>query len=71
MCYLCVEVIKEKLTPNEFWRNYDEMDVEDEHIPEIIEAVMTTTQEYQDAINKHAFRKVGKFGMQRNEDDCE
>lgn len=55
MCILCFHVEKKSLTPKEFWRNYREMDIPDDHIIEVVKAVATTDKEYQDAINEAAF----------------
>ena len=46
MCLLCVEVLKEKLSAKDFWRNYREM-ADEEHREVVIKAVTKTSYEYQ------------------------
>ena len=45
MCLLCKEVVLEKITPKDFWRNYKE--VSDEHKEEVIDKVSKTSSDYQ------------------------
>lgn len=44
---LCVEVIKQKMTPKEFWRNFKELQIPIEHQKELCEAIEKTSEQYQ------------------------
>lgn len=54
MCLLCTEVIKEKLTPKEFWSNYRELKTDDDHWVEVLAETLKTSKEYQEALSKSA-----------------
>lgn len=48
MCLLCVEVAKETMKPDDFWRNFRELLViDDPHHKEVLDAVKKTSFEYQ------------------------
>lgn len=57
MCLLCTEVIKESLSPKEYWSNYREMNIPEEHIPELLSKVLETSLEYQEALTKAALEE--------------
>ena len=53
MCLLCIEVAKENIKSKDFWRNFREI-IGTPHEKEVIEAIKTTSPEYQEELTKHA-----------------
>jgi vacuolar-type H+-ATPase subunit E/Vma4 len=47
MCLLCIEIVKEKLQPIEFWNNYRELKFTQEHEQELEKIISKTSAEYQ------------------------
>jgi len=45
MCLLCIEIQKELMEPEDFWRNYNEVALD--HVDELMEVVSKTSEEYQ------------------------
>ena len=56
---MCIEVVKEKMTPKEFWSNYREMDIPEEHLAEVIQTVGSTSLEYQESLANEANKQNG------------
>lgn len=55
MCILCIEVAKQTITPESFWRNFKELLItEDDHYKEVIEIIKQTPQEYQEKLSRGA-----------------
>lgn len=48
MCKLCIDIAKETMKPEDFWRNFRELLViDDPHQKEVLEAVKKASFEYQ------------------------
>lgn len=47
MCLLCIETAKEKIKPFDFWKNYREMEISDEHEKELDKIIGSTSIKYQ------------------------
>lgn len=53
MCIMCIEVAKQSLKPEDFWRNFREI-IGTPHEKEVIEVIKKTPLEYQNELTKHA-----------------
>lgn len=53
MCYLCEQINKQTLAPNDFWRNFREI-IGTSHEKEVIEVIKKTPEEFQNELTKHA-----------------
>lgn len=47
MCLLCIETAKEKLKPKEFWQNYKELEISEEHLNQLNSIISNTSIKYQ------------------------
>lgn len=62
MCLLCVEIAKQTITPESFWRNFRELlIVENDHVKEVIKVLKETPKEFQE--------KLSSVGLENESED--
>ena len=47
VCLFCIQVAKEKVTPEQFWSLYREVNEDDQHFIELMLSASGTSEEYQ------------------------
>ena len=62
---MCIDVAKEKVKPQEFWKLYTEISQSEDmkHLDELLKAIKSTSQEYQTdvVLNKMGEGKVKQY----------
>lgn len=46
-CFMCIEVAKEQVSPQQFWMLYRDVNENDDHFIELMLAASGTSEEYQ------------------------